>query len=149
MSEVFGYNSTQVWDGVSDARIVFNSNDLDLSTNGQEPSHIATMTENLNLQRALLQSLGNLGGVDILDNTKVSRIEKEADDGGWPIVHTSDGRKIRTRLLVSCMKCPYAYETDGVKQIRLEQTVPTLPFDRSPESNPMDGRTIRKPSSRQ
>lgn len=61
---------------------------------------MATMTENLNLQRALLRSLADLGGVNVLDNTKVSKIEKEEGEGGWPIVHTSDGRQIRARLLV-------------------------------------------------
>ncbi len=66
---------------------------------------LAQLTENLNLQRSLLLNLDRHQVVDILDNTTVSTIESEAqvDDsigGGWPILHTSTGRKLRTRLLV-------------------------------------------------
>ena len=61
---------------------------------------MSTMTENLNLQRALLRSLDNRGGVEILDNTRVSKIEKDTENGGWPIVHTSQGGALRARLLV-------------------------------------------------
>ena len=82
---------------------MFNANEAGLSMNEQETPHMTTMTENLNLQRALLRRLRSLGGVDVLDNTRVSRIEKEVEGGGWPIVHTSDGRQIRTRLLVRAL----------------------------------------------
>ncbi len=66
---------------------------------------LGQLTENLNLQRSLLLNLDRHQDVDILDNTTVSTIESEAqvDDsigGGWPILHTSTGRKLRARLLV-------------------------------------------------
>ena len=67
---------------------------------GQD-AYMATMTENLNLQRALIRTLDNLGGIDIIDNTKVSSIGKSTENGGWPLVHTSAGRTFRARLLVS------------------------------------------------
>lgn len=59
------------------------------------------MTENLNLQRALLRNLDNLNAIQIRDNTKVSKIVKDAEQGGWPLIHTSTGGTLRARLLVS------------------------------------------------
>lgn len=63
---------------------------------------MSQMTENLNLQRALLRNLDSSGSpVDIIDKVKVESIQKEIGRGGWPVVHTSDGRALRARLLVS------------------------------------------------
>ena len=62
---------------------------------------MATMTENLNLQRALLRSLDSYGSVRIRDNTKVNSIEKDTEQGGWPLIRTSSGETLRARLLVS------------------------------------------------
>lgn len=63
---------------------------------------MSQMTENLNLQRALLRNLDSSGSpVDITDNVKVASIQKDSERGGWPVVHTSNGRTLRTRLLVS------------------------------------------------
>ncbi|KZP30551.1 ubiquinone biosynthesis hydrox [Athelia psychrophila] len=107
----------QVWDGVSDARIVFNASDLSPST-----LQMARLTENLNLQRALLARLATLPHVQLLDNTKVASISSPiassptssftppssaptsstapAPTAGWPIVHLSTGRTLRARLLI-------------------------------------------------
>ncbi|EJD07319.1 ubiquinone biosynthesis hydrox [Fomitiporia mediterranea MF3/22] len=90
----------QVWDGISDARINFTANEIGFSTGNGLPPYMATMTENLNLQRALIQSLDDVGGVEIIDNTKVSNIEKDTENAGWPIVRTSNGEALRARLLV-------------------------------------------------
>ena len=87
--------AAQVWDGLSDSRIVFDTNDIGYPQMSQ-------MTENLNLQRALLRNLeASDSPVNIMDNVKVARIEKGMERGGWPIVYTSNGRALRTRLLVS------------------------------------------------
>jgi ubiquinone biosynthesis monooxygenase Coq6 len=87
----------QVWDGVSDARISFAATDLGLSHRG-----MAQMTENLNIQRALLRSLSSRPQVELADNVKVMTIQQDsAEAGGWPVVHLSNGRSLRARLLVS------------------------------------------------
>lgn len=64
---------------------------------------MARLTENLNLQRGLIRHLNTLPEVRVLDNVKVSSIQREEREGGggWPLVHLSDGRVLRTRLLVS------------------------------------------------
>ena len=62
---------------------------------------MASMTENLNLQRGLLKRLDQLSAVDLLDKIKVESIEHSASAGNaWPVVKTSDGRSLRCRLLV-------------------------------------------------
>ncbi len=58
------------------------------------------MTENLNLQRALLHRLSSTPTVELVGNVKVQSIAQESENGGWPLVHLSDGRTIRARLLV-------------------------------------------------
>ncbi|QRV74186.1 ubiquinone biosynthesis monooxygenase COQ6 [Ceratobasidium sp. AG-Ba] len=92
----------QVWDGVSDARIHFLPSDLTrLPTTGEVPSSMATMTENLNLQRGILKRLDELPAVELLDSVKVENIEHGPDEGSnWPIVKTSNGRSLRCRLLI-------------------------------------------------
>ena len=68
------------------------------------PHQMATLTENLNLQRGLLQHLDAASSVRLLDNVKVQSIRREErEGGGWPLVHLSDGRVLRTRLLVSVL----------------------------------------------
>ena len=59
------------------------------------------MTENLNLQRGLLKHLSQIPEVQLLDNVRVTTIEKENGANGWPLVRLSNGQIIRTRLLVS------------------------------------------------
>ena len=59
------------------------------------------MTENLNLQRGLLKHLSQIPEVQLLDNVRVTTIEKEGEANGWPLVRLSNGQTFRTRLLVS------------------------------------------------
>ena len=58
------------------------------------------MTENLNLQRGLLRRLSQMPEVELLDNVRVTAIEKENGANGWPLVRLSNGQTFRTRLLV-------------------------------------------------
>ena len=88
-----------MWDGISDARITFSASELSSS------SSMAFLTENLNLQRALLRRLESVQEIKLLDNVKVSSIQRDKERGGWPLVHLSDGKVMRTRLLVNI---PYA-----------------------------------------
>ncbi|KAI0675950.1 ubiquinone biosynthesis hydrox [Trametes maxima] len=93
----------QVWDGLSDARISFSTHDDNsLEFSGlSAPSQMARLTENLNLQRALLRRLHSSPGIEIVDKVKVQSIQREErEGGGWPLVHLSDGHVLRTRLLV-------------------------------------------------
>ncbi|KAI0339515.1 ubiquinone biosynthesis hydrox [Trametopsis cervina] len=87
----------QVWDGISDARIRFSVEDVPL----QSSSQIARLTENLNLQRGLLRHLAQYPELELASNVKVQSIVKEErQGGGWPLIHLSDGRVLRARLLV-------------------------------------------------
>ncbi|KAG8735491.1 putative ubiquinone biosynthesis monooxygenase, partial [Ceratobasidium sp. 428] len=92
----------QVWDGISDARIHFLPSDLArLPDTGAPPSSMASMTENLNLQRGILKRLDELSSVELLDSIKVDTIEHGAgEEHSWPLVRTSNGRAFRCRLLV-------------------------------------------------
>ena len=70
---------------------------------------MSRMTENLNLQRGLLKSLSQTPEVRLLDNVRVTAIEKEEGGNGWPLVRLSNGQTFRTRLLVSIgirWRCP-------------------------------------------
>ncbi|KIJ65128.1 hypothetical protein HYDPIDRAFT_89241 [Hydnomerulius pinastri MD-312] len=94
----------QVWDGISDARITFDAAEIPSSggTTTAESSEMARLTENLNLQRALLRHLANIEDIQLLQKVKVESIQREHKEGGngWPLVHLSDGTTIRARLLV-------------------------------------------------
>ncbi|KAI0741280.1 ubiquinone biosynthesis hydrox [Daedaleopsis nitida] len=93
----------QVWDGLSDARITFSmQDDIAASLPGMGPqAQMATLTENLNLQRALLRHLDSTSAVELIDKVKVQSIApEEREGGGWPLVHLSNGRVLRARLLV-------------------------------------------------
>lgn len=74
-----------------------------------EANQMARLTENLNLQRGLLRHLDCINDIRLLDKVKVGSIHREErEGGGWPLVHLSDGRIIRARLLVSiCGTSPY------------------------------------------
>jgi len=62
---------------------------------------MSRMTENFNLQRALLRHLDETPEVQILQRTKVTSIEQDSDDrGSWPLVRLDNGKVIRARLLV-------------------------------------------------
>lgn len=84
-SRTMAIEEMQVWDGVSDARIEFGEATLP-SGRGLE---MARLTENLNLQRALLRRLDNLSSptFTILDKTKVSSIVPDTERSTWPVVH--------------------------------------------------------------
>jgi len=61
---------------------------------------MARLTENLNLQRALLRRLDEMRDqVAILDKTKVNGILRN-DGASWPVLDLSDGSSIKARLLV-------------------------------------------------
>jgi ubiquinone biosynthesis monooxygenase Coq6 len=68
---------------------------------GPGVSQMARLTENLNLQRALLRHLSTFPEVQLYEKTKVSSIQREEKAGGWPMVHLSNGRVLRARILVS------------------------------------------------
>ncbi|KAK7208333.1 ubiquinone biosynthesis monooxygenase COQ6 [Myxozyma melibiosi] len=98
------YDDMRVWDGVSGARIQFDSFQLDAAG-----APMAYMTENLNLQQALLESLAEAPGdnqVKIFDSTKVEQITNSTDQlddvdlSSWPAVKLSNGSTLRARLLI-------------------------------------------------
>ncbi|KAF8547484.1 ubiquinone biosynthesis hydrox [Imleria badia] len=90
----------QVWDGISDARIIFDAAELPSAASAAGSSEMARLTENLNLQRAFLRHLENSQGVQLLQKVKVESIRPDVEGNGWPLVHLSDGTTIRARLLV-------------------------------------------------
>lgn len=91
----------KVWDGLTDSRITFSTSDIPKNMRVPE-SEMARMTENLNLQRALLRLLETRQDVSLIDKTRVDTIYQEQRGGrGWPIVRLTNGRHFRTRLLVS------------------------------------------------
>ncbi len=62
---------------------------------------MSRLTENLNLQRALLRHLNRDGAVELLDKTKVSSIVRDGEEkDGWPLVNLDNARTLRARLLV-------------------------------------------------
>jgi len=62
---------------------------------------MSRLTENLNLQRALLRHLNCDSVVELLDKTKVSSIVRDSEEkGGWPLVNLDNARTLRARLLV-------------------------------------------------
>ncbi|EPE29652.1 FAD/NAD(P)-binding protein [Glarea lozoyensis ATCC 20868] len=99
---VCGYKGMRVWDGVSGASIDFSPEIGGAATEG---GVVAYMNENLNLTRALLGRLDELGGVEVLEGEKVTGIgfgndTSTADLSSWPVVKTSGGRELAARLLV-------------------------------------------------
>ena len=75
---VQGYQSMQVWDGVTGARIGFDwPPGTELPDTG---STIAYMVENNNLTAGLLRRLEELGGVDVFDSTRVDSIGFGSDN---------------------------------------------------------------------
>jgi ubiquinone biosynthesis monooxygenase Coq6 len=96
----------QVWDGVSGSRISFDWPGTDIvSPQSSYEKTIAYMTENLNLTSALLARLEELGGLTILDNTRVDDIHlgEETETlnlSSWPVVEVAGGRRLAARLLV-------------------------------------------------
>lgn len=100
----------QVWDGISDARIQLLASELvrpshERLTTGQHAPEMARLTENLNLQRALLRQLQSQDvHATLLDKTRVASIVSEqplsSSSSPWPVVQTNTNRRLRARLLV-------------------------------------------------
>ncbi|KAI5798863.1 hypothetical protein EDC01DRAFT_21173 [Geopyxis carbonaria] len=93
------YHAMKVWDGVSGSKINFNS------SLQESASTIAYMCENTNLVSGLLSYLDDMGGIDILDQSRLEKIQFGEDKGGldlrtWPILRTSSGKNLAARLLV-------------------------------------------------
>ncbi|KAH7105941.1 ubiquinone biosynthesis hydrox [Auriculariales sp. MPI-PUGE-AT-0066] len=85
----------QAWDGLTDSRITFNG-----PQDVWGPAPLSSVIEVLNIQQALLNTIRN-AQVDVLDKTKVQTITKDTDgEDAWPLVHLSDGRVLRARLLI-------------------------------------------------
>jgi ubiquinone biosynthesis monooxygenase Coq6 len=133
---------TQVWDGISDARITFSASELGLD------DRAAVITENLNLQRGLLRHLSSISEVELLDKTQVGSIQREerGEGEGWPLVHLSDGRIFRTRLLVSTSILCSRRVFIGATHIRWVPMASTLLSGLTRGSRHMGGPTTRKPS---
>ncbi|GAO50735.1 hypothetical protein G7K_4856-t1 [Saitoella complicata NRRL Y-17804] len=94
------FDDMQVWDGLTGARIEFKTGAL-----SQQYPSIATIVETLNIQHALLNRIDELGGVDIIDKTKVVKIGHGEETGDldfstWPQLELSNGRKLTARLLI-------------------------------------------------
>ncbi|KAH8832778.1 hypothetical protein DL96DRAFT_1583324 [Flagelloscypha sp. PMI_526] len=88
----------KVWDGISDSRIEFSSSELNLPN---PEAGMSRLTENLNLQRGLLNHLESLpSSVTLKDRSKVTKIVPEESPSAWPLVHLDNGDVYRTRLLV-------------------------------------------------
>ncbi|KAK9475412.1 uncharacterized protein V1510DRAFT_409118 [Dipodascopsis tothii] len=101
-ARVQGYEHMRVRDGVTGARIDFATGDMDRPTDS-----IAYMTENVNLQAALLRTLAETAGtpVDVLDSTRVTAITHGEAQGPldlrqWPVAELSSGARLAARLLV-------------------------------------------------
>ncbi|RFU36112.1 hypothetical protein B7463_g286, partial [Scytalidium lignicola] len=100
-SRVQPYPEMQAWDGLTGSRIEFSWP----ATTANGGKTIAYMSENLNVTSALMKRIDELGGVEVLDKTKVENIvlgeeTEDADLRSWPVVRVSDGRQLTARLLV-------------------------------------------------
>ncbi|CAG8753277.1 16314_t:CDS:2, partial [Acaulospora morrowiae] len=106
------FKDMQVWDGITDARITFNCKDH--NTFLTNLGNIAWIAENHNIQQAILTRLSQYKGnnnLTFFENTKVERITFDNYIGGggisekfelsdWPSLKLSDGKILKTRLLV-------------------------------------------------
>ena len=113
-SRVQAYDEMQVWDGANNASLQFDWSKETRKYNAP-PKTVATMTENSNLTKGLLERIFELGAGDsLLSNTSVSSISHGEDDprglnlSTWPILtlesRTASAsptpRSIAARLLV-------------------------------------------------
>lgn len=87
---VQSYDDMIITDGVSDVATNFASD------------NIATMAEVLNIQSSLYQRIKQLGGIEIIDGSKVVDIVQSQTHYQWPELTLDNGDKITTRLLVGC-----------------------------------------------
>ncbi|KAF8476912.1 hypothetical protein BDZ91DRAFT_769216 [Kalaharituber pfeilii] len=86
-ARVQSYTDMKVWDGISGARIHFAWGASPTTTTS---GTIAYMTENINLTHGLISRLDELGGVEILDKTRMQGITTGEDNGTvdlseWPL----------------------------------------------------------------
>ncbi|KAH0842214.1 ubiquinone biosynthesis monooxygenase COQ6 [Fonsecaea monophora] len=91
-SRVQAYDEMQVWDAANDATLQFDWT-AETSKYNAPPSTVATMTENANLTRGLLERIAQLGAESSLfSNTSVSSITNGEDDPNglnlstWPVL---------------------------------------------------------------
>ena len=108
------YSRMQVWDGVTDARIEFDTallEQLGVNKMDEKDPAIAYMIENVHLQHAILKHLEACRGVgatvDTLQKVRVENIslDKEKSEEGldltdWPVVELNNGMSLKARLLV-------------------------------------------------
>ncbi|KAH9812500.1 hypothetical protein DFH28DRAFT_978697 [Melampsora americana] len=91
----------EVWDGLSDARIIFDSVDTHQSNSSSNPTDLPQMArfiENLHLQSAMLKNLEHQDNVNLIGLSKVESIQSDEDNR--PIITMNDGKIFRARLLI-------------------------------------------------
>ena len=105
---------------------------------------MATLTENFNLQHALLCHLSDIPAVRILQRTKVTSIQSDREQrGSWPLVHLDNQQVLRARLLVRIchwLKLP----RDVEQSFRLERTVSSRQSGHLPRYLHTDGHMMLK-----
>lgn len=142
----------QVWDGISSARITFSSpspepdlfSPLPAAVYAAQINSMATLVENLNLQRGALRYLESKK-VEMVDGRRVAGIQR--DETGWPIVKLEaaageESRSLRARLLVRRAFPPSSWHMLTLRiHHRSELTEPTVPLRATPRSTRSDGPT--------
>ena len=111
-SRVQAYDEMQVWDAANDASLQFDWSAETRKYNAP-PKTVATMTENANLTRGLLERIAELGSKgSLFENTNVVSITNGEDDpeglnlASWPVLKleskmaSSSSSSIAARLLV-------------------------------------------------
>jgi hypothetical protein len=104
---------------------------------------MATLTENFNLQHALLCHLRAVPAVRILQRTKVTSIQSDGEQhGSWPLVHLDNQQVLRARLLVRI--CLLLNILKAIESFRSERTVLIRQSGRLPRYLRMDGHMMLK-----
>ncbi|KAG2089225.1 uncharacterized protein F5147DRAFT_726145 [Suillus discolor] len=100
----------QVWDGVSGARITFDASVI------PELSEMARMTENLNLQCALLRKLSDTPSVQVIHSVKVESIQCETGDHNdcLLLLVGADGFNSLVRSFTGISSYGWSYDTQAV-----------------------------------
>jgi len=106
-SRVQPYDGMNVWDGVSGSSINFDGNAAGGTSQRtySDERTIAYMTENNNLTSALVSRAHELGGITLLDNSRVESIDlgtntEHLDLSSWPILRLSSDKTLAARLLI-------------------------------------------------
>ncbi|KAF7721063.1 putative ubiquinone biosynthesis monooxygenase [Apophysomyces ossiformis] len=102
------YDKMHVWDGVSGAKIHFETDML--GKKAEEDNAIAYMIENVHLQNAILKQLdacrADGAQVDILQKARVANIRLDKEQQGefdlsdWPTIQLENGAVLKARLLI-------------------------------------------------